>query len=336
LRSSDPADRRGAARWFAANAPDDGAEKGAVARSLAALLGELSPEMNGLALRGLKLWATRDCLPELVELARRQDRAGDGTLVAANISVLIDVLAQFPDESAAEAIALQLKRPEQRVKAAQALLKLGAVATGPVLGYLDDPDRDVRREARALAGALKVPSERQLEQALADLTGPRKASALVALRSLARLRPDEAGRTRASRALNTPLLGPDATIRAAALDAVLVWGTRENAGPLVKLLSDTRAENTERGLRTSERIVRALIAIGPGAQQEVAPLLKSPDGLLRRQACWALAEVGTSASVPALRDAGVAYLPVDAEFYELTKDAIATIAAREGRVEASS
>ena len=82
-----------------------------MAGPLAGLLGDLSPGVNGLALRGLKLWATKDCLPQVVEFARRQEKSGANKEAAANNSVLLDVLAQFPDETAAEAIALRLKDP---------------------------------------------------------------------------------------------------------------------------------------------------------------------------------------------------------------------------------
>jgi HEAT repeat protein len=329
LQSGDPEVRRGAAAWFAANAPDDEGEKGDVARSLAVLLGDLSPEVNGLALRGLKLWATRDCLPQVVGFAGRQQKAGGGKAAAANNSALIDVLAQFPDETAAEAIAPQLEDPGQRGKAAQALLKLGPVATGPVLQYLDHPDGGVRGEARDLCRALKVPADRQLGQVLADVADARKGRSRVALQYLARLRPDEAGRVKVSQALNAPLLDPDPAVRADALDAVRVWATRENTGTLLKLLGDVRGEQTEGGARTGDRIVQALISIGPGVQGAVVPLLKSPDGLLRRQACWALSEIGTDESVGPLHDAGRAYLTVDADFYGHTQGAIAKIEARQ-------
>jgi hypothetical protein len=326
LQSADPEERRGAVAWFAANAPTDG-EHGDVAQALAGLLDDLSPEVNGLALGALKLWATKDCLPQVVAFAQRQQKAGDGRAVA-NSSVLIDVLARFPDEAAAEAVALQLKDPDQRDKAAQALVKLGPVATTAVLQYLDHPDEGVRKAARTLCRMLNVSDARRLEQTLADVADTRKGRAHVALESLTRLRPDDASRVKVSQALNTPLLDPDPAIRAAALDAVRVWATRENTGALVKLLGDLAAEKTEGGRRGIAGVVQVLIEIGPDVQTEVTPLLKSPDGLLRRQACYILSEIGTSESVPPLDDAGKGYLRVDGEFYELTRRAIAKITAR--------
>jgi hypothetical protein len=72
-----------------------------------------------------------------------------------------------------------------------------------------------------------------------------------------------------------------------------------------------------------------LIALGPGAEEAVVPLLKSPDGLVRRQACWVLAEIGTAKSVPSLEAVGGAYVTVDPDFYRQTQAAVARMAARQ-------
>jgi HEAT repeat protein len=298
-----------------------------VAGALAGLLGDLSPQVNGLALRALELWATKECLPQLVAFAGRQDKAGDKE-AAANNSLLIDVLAQFPDESAAEAIALRLKDPGQRGKAAQALLKLGPVATGPVLKYLDHPDADVRKEARTLCRTLNVRAERQLEQILADVADARKPRSRTALEQLARLRPDEASRVKVSQALNNPLLDPDPGIRGDALDAVRVWATSENAATLLKLLGNLCGARNDDSARTVERISQTLISIGPGVQEAVIPLLMSPEMAVRGAACRILAEVGTDKSVPPLQDAGRAFLSADFAYYSFTQAAITKIAAR--------
>jgi len=328
LESNDPEEQRIAAEWFAGNPPNTDADKAGVAPLLAGLLGDLSPKANGLALRALKYWATRDCIPQVVDFARRLEKAGDTREVAANQSVLIDVLAQFPDASAAEAIALQLKHPGQRGKASQALLKIGPVASGVVLQYLNHPDEGVRKEAASLCRLLKIPIDQQLGQILADVADPRKVRSRTALQHLARLRPDEASRMMVSKALNAPLLDTDAGIRDDALDAVRVWATPENSGTLLKLLGSLHGESSESDARTGDRIARALVSIGSGVEEAVAPLLKSPDGLVRREACEILAEIGTETSVPALQAAGKAYIRIDANFYEQTQAAVARVKAR--------
>jgi hypothetical protein len=327
LLSNDPEARRGAAAWLAENPPQDDAQKGEVAGALAGLLDDLSPQVNGLALRALKLWATRDCLPQVVAFAARQEKATDKDAVANN-SPLIDVLAQVPDEGAAEVLALRLKDPAQRDKAAQALLKLGPVAVGPVLKYLDHPNADVRKEARTLCRTLNVPAARQVEQMLADVGDAHKPRSLTALQELARLRPDEASRVKVSRALNAPFLDADPTIRAAALDAVRAWGTTENTAALLKLLSNVCGVNNPDTARTVESISQTLISIGPGAEDAVIPLLRSSEPAVRGAACRVLADVGTAKSVEPLQDAGREFLSGDFGFYTFTQTAVAKIAAR--------
>ncbi|HEY1861920.1 MAG TPA: hypothetical protein VGG61_16280, partial [Gemmataceae bacterium] len=300
LESNDPQEQRVAAEWFADNPPDRDAEKDAVAGPLVGLLGDLSPETNGAALGGLKLWATKDSLPQVVEFARRLEKAGNTKEVEANKSALIDVLAQFPDTTAAEAIALQLKDPGLRDKAAQALVKLGPVASGTVLTYLNHPDENARKEAGSLCRLLNIPADRQLGQTLADVADTRKVRSRTALERLARLRPDEANRAEVSKGLNAPLLDTDAEIRDDALDAVRVWATPDNTATLLKLLGTLHGGPKERDGRTGEKVAQALISIGPGVEDSVVPLLKSSEGLARREACRILTEVGTEKSVQPL------------------------------------
>jgi HEAT repeat protein len=263
-----------------------------------------------------------------VDFARRQEKAAANPEAAGNKAALIDVLAQFPDATAAEAIALQLRDPAQRGNAAQALLKLGPVASGSVLGYVDDPDADVRNEARALSDALRIAPERQLEQTLADVANPNKERSRTALQHLAQLRPDEAHRMAVSRALNAPLLDPDQGMRDDALAAVQVWATPENTATLLQLLERPLGGRPGDSARVMARVGRALIAIGPAAEEPVVALLRSPAGLVRREACQVLAEIGTGRSVQPLNDAGRAFLTLDTDYYNATQLAIAKIQAR--------
>jgi hypothetical protein len=328
LLSNDPEARQGAAAWLAENPPEDDAAKAQVAGALSGLLGDLSPQVNGVALRALKLWATPDSLPSLLAYAGRVEKATDKQ-AAANNSLLMDVLAQFPDESAADAIALRLKDPGRRDKAAQALLKLGPVATGAVLKYLDHPNADVRKEARTLSRTLNAAAGRQLDQILADVADSHKPRSLAALTQLARLRPDEASRVKVSRALNAPLLDADPGIRDAALDAVRVWGTTENTTTLLKLLDNLCGVKSEDSARTVDRVSQTLISVGPVVEDGVIPLLRSPEPVVRGTAAHVLAEVGTSKSVQPLTNAGVDLLSADYAYYAFTQTAIAKIATRQ-------
>jgi hypothetical protein len=322
LQSNQADVQRGAALWFAENPPYSEQDKAPVARLLTRLLDDLSPKVDALALRALKLWATRDCLPQLLAFARREQKAGVGD------PVLIDVLAQFPDKAAAEAIALQLPRASERGKAVQALLKLGPVAGPAVLGYINHLDPAVRKEARSLARLLKIPAGRLLEQTLADLADSRAARSGTALRYLAGIQPDPASRARVSRALNASLLDRRPAVRAAALDAVAVWGTKENTATLLKVLGDftsggpgqaprimavlaslhdpAAATVLAQGLtdfRDRDVVSQALVTLGPAAEDAVIPFLRSADERAQMAACWILAEIGTHKSLAPLKEA---------------------------------
>jgi hypothetical protein len=325
LRSADPDARRGAAAWLAENAPDGADLQKEVSGVLADMLGDPTRGMDLLAIRALKLWATEDSLPKLAAFAKAGGRA------VACPPELIDVLARFPGDAAAQAIALQLEAPEGRDRAVKALLRMGATGSKAALPYLDHPDTAVRTAARQLAQKLDTPPTHRIDQALADLGDARKGRVRAALALLARLRPDEAARPRVSAALNAPLLDAAPDIRSAALDAVAVWGTKANTATLLKLLAqpriggrrDTRiiailgtlqdataAPTLAEGLTRPEELdaaVKALVAIGPGAEDAVTPYLRSISREARFAACWILGEIGTARSMPALDAAGTRF-----------------------------
>jgi HEAT repeat protein len=327
LRSNSPDARLSAAAWFAENAPDDERQQAAVARALTDLLDDLSPKVDALALHALRLWATPDCLPRLVAFARRDEKAG------ACPPELIDLLARFPDASAAEAVALQLKSPANRGLAAQALLKLGPVAARAVLQYVDYPDPAVQKEARGLARRLNVVTAPRLEQTLADIADARKPRARTALQTLAKLRPDEASRAKVAPALNAALLDPDPGVRDDALNAARVWASKANTAILLTLLAKFRtggaacdprvldilgslqdpaaAPALAAGLtrpRELDAAVKALIALGPAAEEAVLPYLQSTDRGAQYAACWVLGEIGTRKSLAPLETAGTTWL----------------------------
>jgi hypothetical protein len=323
LKSNDPDAQRSAAAWFADNAPENDAQRAKAAPLLAKLLDNLSSKMDVLALKALKLWATSDTLPQLTAYARREANAGRGD------QALLDALSKFADDAAGEAIALQLTNPALRTQAGQALLKLGPTALKYVLPYVDSADVNGQLEARRLTPLLNVPADRFYDQFLADLGGADKTRTRSALQYLASLRPDATNRARIATALNGPLLDADAMIRQDALNAIQVWGGRENTTALLTLLEsdpgapdaskvqlisilgalqDPKAATTlAEGLTHASLrpiVSRALIVFGSGAEDAVAPFLKSTDPEARYAACRILAEIGTAKSLPALESAG--------------------------------
>lgn len=336
-----------AAFWFAENPPANETQKAEAARPLANLLDSLSPQVGGQALQALKLWATRDCLPQLLNYARRQEKMAPGN------PVLIDVLAQFPDETVADAIARQLPNPTLRGRAVQALLKLGPVATQAVVRYIDYPDEAVAKDAQDICRLLNIAADRQIEQILADVADTDLSRSDAALRYLAQLRPNEASRAKVSGALNAPLLDPNPGIREDALNAVQVWGSKENTATLLKLLGDFRSGGLGRNPRllgilasfqdpaaapalaqglthAHERgvVSQALKSMGPGAEDAVIPFLESADEGARIEAARILAEIGTGKSLQPLQAAAERYF-ADGVFTGQAQLASQKIAARQ-------
>jgi hypothetical protein len=321
LNSNDPNVRQGAAVWLAENAPTEPGQQASVAKALTNQLDDLSDKVNGQALRALKLWATRDNLPQLIAFARRTEKTRTCT------PELIDVLARFPEESAADAIALQLKSPANRAHAVQGLLKLGPVANAAVLHFVDDHDPAVQKAARSVSRQLSSTTTAQVDQLLADVGSSSKSVACAALTKLSRLRPDADNRTKVSQALNAPLLDSDPVIAADALSAVRVWGTKANTVTLLKLLARPRTATTRdprviealgtlrdpaaapalaEGLNRPTELdatVKALVNLGSGAEDAVIPYLQSNDRGPRFAAVWILGEVGTTKSLDPIESA---------------------------------
>ena len=316
--------RRGAIGWFLENAPTDGAQKAEGAKLLGKLLVDQSPKVSNKVLHALKTWATKDCLPDLVEYARRDQKTAGGN------PELLEVLAHFPDPSAAEAMAFQLTNNNTRSKAAQAFLKLGPVADNAVLQYINDPDLAAQEgSARGLSRLLKrYPDARQLDQTLKDVADSRVSRSRAALHHLAKIRPDDASRAKVSKALNATLLEPTRGLSDESLNALIVWSSAENVDTLLKMLGPYDKSGMGRNARVIEFlgalkdpraaaalapglehgrersvVSKALKAIGAGSQNAVFPYLESFNEGTRIEACRILGEIGTDKSLDPMQKA---------------------------------
>lgn len=322
LKSPQPEIRRSAVVWFIENAPDSDSQKAQGAKLLGKLLLDQPPKVCGKVLHALKLWATRDCLADLAEYARRDQKNPAGN------SPLIELLARFPDPAAADAIAMQLPNPNTRAKAGQALLKLGNVSQSAVLQYLNFPDPAVQLETSSLARLLKISDQQQLDQTVADTASAQIPRSLTALHHLAQIRPDDANRTKVSKALNATLVDPTRGLSDESLEALRVWGTAENTDTLVKMLEPFGKSGMGRNVRVIEFLgalkdPRAAAALAPGlehgrerplistalkkigaaSQDAVIPYLDSVSEATRIEACRILGDVGTSKCLDALHKA---------------------------------
>jgi HEAT repeat protein len=308
------------------------------------LLDDPGADVRNQALRALMLWASKDSLPDLVEYARREQTAPGGS------PLLLDVLAQFPDPAAADAIALQLSNVHTRDQAGRALLKLGPAAVNTVLRHMDDPNECARTETRKLADLLNISADRLLQQAVADVSTSDIPRSVAALQYLAGSRLNEAYREQVSQALNGALLDPNDAIRENALDALRVWSSKENTPALLAILGNHGEANERRvtallgrlqdpaaarvlaqGLMFDDQriaTIRALEAIGPAAEDAVIPCLESQEREVRFAAVGILGDIGTGKSIQPLQTALDTFRATDFEYYQEASIALEMINAR--------
>jgi HEAT repeat protein len=321
LTSKDATVQRATLVWFTDNAPSEPTQRSQVAKILATFLDDTDGNIRTTALRALKLWVTKDCLAKLLEFAKREAQSPFGN------QPLIEVLEQIKDETAAQAIALQLPNFFQRANASRALLNMGPLASKAVLQYLNHPDFGVHGEARRLCPLLKVSSTDYLQQTLEDIQSEDAKRRQTALQYLAKVEPGERVRPKVAKALNAVLLDMDPTVRGEALNAVKVWGSKENTATLVKLLDINPQEKKPFGrdknvievlgmLKDPEAagplakgltnfferpaVSKALKDIGSAAEEAVIPYLQSQDGQARTESARILGDIGTKKSIEAM------------------------------------
>jgi hypothetical protein len=148
------------------------------------------------------------------------------------------------------------------------------------------------------------------------------------------------------------LLDPDTGIRDDALNAARVWASKANTATLLKLLGQLRtgalcdprvitllgslqdpaaapalAEGLTRPQPELDADVKALVALGPAAEEAVIPYLQSTIREARFAACWALGEIGTEKSVAPLEKAGNSFFG-DNDYNRATQIACEKIEAR--------
>jgi predicted Zn finger-like uncharacterized protein len=143
LESSD-ADTRRLAAEEVGKRPVDAGRQAKVAKALDGLLADKELRVRQAALRAEEKWATPDSVPSLVgalddNALRRQ---------------AITVLGKLKDERAAAPLALLLDRPGDRRSASRALQEIGPKAEAPVIQALSSTDKNTRREAVRILGAI--------------------------------------------------------------------------------------------------------------------------------------------------------------------------------------
>ncbi len=193
----------------------------------------------------------------------------------------------------------------------------------------------------------KVTGDATLDQALVDLEKGDSGVCLTAANKLVKIPPVPEHRALIAQKLAARATDPDANTRRSIIQALSVWGTTNEVPALIDSLNDMdfllRSQTLQiigkfRDERTLGPVSRcfadgvtrndackAFRDMGSMAENEVLPYLKSGDVSVRLDAVNVLKDIGTQASVPALK----AVLAMDNAFTNrAAKDALAAIANR--------
>jgi uncharacterized Tic20 family protein len=169
-----------------------------------------------------------------------------------------------------------------------------------------------------------------LDDALISLRAGEAARQMIAANWLVRANVDPARQAEVAKALERLLRDPDKNLELAAMKALVPWATSENVPAIIVVVQnddfnpqanemrhlgmDALARlKDERGVApVAQRMMsihdrssasKALQAMGPMAEKEVAKYLEDNDPGTQREACKILKVIGTKASIPALEAA---------------------------------
>jgi uncharacterized protein len=193
-----------------------------------------------------------------------------------------------------------------------------------------------------------------LDEALAAIKSGDSARQLLAVNWLARANVDAARQPEIAKALERLLTDPDKNLQNAAMKALVVWASTDNVPAIITVVQNEEfspqvIEARHLGMATLGRLKdergvapvaqrlsnihdrsfasKALIAMGPIAETEVAKNLENNDIGTQREACRILKAIGTKASIPALE---VASRSKNRQVAAAAKDALNTVKARGG------
>jgi HEAT repeat protein len=319
LKGPDFDSRKIVAMWLC-QTPVNEARRREVAEGLTLLLTDGRPDVRLAGLKALGIWGTSNDVPAMIRAV--DDDSNDVRQLA------MQTLVQLKDPRGVDAIAGRLTNFFDRDQATRALQDAGPAAEKAVVRYYHHKDREVRERARRLLKEYNTKLSVILEQTVVDLKSPENEMRVSCAEWFASQAPVEEDRKAVADALDKLLTDMDQGVRLAGMKALRKWATKDNvpalvevvkddaftiqAGELRKLAMQTLGElKDERGapivaarLRNffeREEAARALVAMGPIVEKYVILGLTEPDPVVRQLVCGILAEVGTKASVTALR-----------------------------------
>ncbi|MGE0713086.1 MAG: HEAT repeat domain-containing protein [Planctomycetota bacterium] len=214
---------------------------------------------------------------------------------AARRARAFDALATYTSDEAVAAVAERCRGMSAAVRRlwARYLGRVGSLAAmRDLVGLLDDPDAEVRQEARVALGGLRELNPERAEVLLRSLDdrSPRVRAFAAEALGLARLE-------RAVLPLIDRLRDPDTEVRLAVVEALRRANDPRAGRPLARLLSDPQEA-------VRYRVAHALGALGgktPRALQRVA--LEDPSPRVRLVAVWSAATLGGRAAMHVLTEA---------------------------------
>jgi predicted Zn finger-like uncharacterized protein len=318
---SDERNRRNAAFDYLANNAVVESERPAVSPALNDVLA--MSEVSDNAMRAVEKWAGADNVPALVKAIDDNNFPHRKRAMA--------LLGRLKDVRAAEPLAAKLVTGDRR-DAADALIALGPVGKPAVEKYATNPDKGTQREVdRILASYGTDTSGLGLTRLLTDLGSPDGGRRANAARTLATMKPDPAQAEKVIKALLKDVdEDMDKGIQELSVKAIAVWGTKDSAAPLIKIVENKekyaanvrhtamdvlarwKAEDAikaialnigpEGGDRTAAS--KALIAMGPDLGEKIEVIVKEGlsgnDKAVVLECVRILGAVGTKASVAPL------------------------------------
>jgi predicted Zn finger-like uncharacterized protein len=322
LESTDKTRQRSALDWLSATPPVP-AQTARTARAVEPLLADRG--LREPAMKTIVAWGSRANVPAVVKALTEPP---PGPFIEGFQKAGLQFLAQQKDERGVVAACAFLGSAFGHVDGEKALREMGPVAGKEVVRYMHHPDGGIRGRARKLLEEYKTPPDVLLTQTVADLKGTEAGRRKLAAEWLVQTRPDEGQRAAVASGLGQLLKDQDHGTQAAAVKALVVWGTKENVPGLLTFVEDGAFNphaNFMRGtamealgaikderavIPVARRLInfldrqaasKALKLMGPIAEPAVMTFLGSRDGGQRNEACRILAEIGTARSLPALQ-----------------------------------
>lgn len=234
LREGDAGRKRSAATWLARSplAPGQQAE---VAQALQAMVKDPDGSLRGPAMDALKVWATPDTVPTIIEvLANRPQGPPSQEQRAA-----LEILGKLQDERGAEPVARCLENFFTRGEAVKALQSIGTKAEKAVLKYAYHPDNGVRDSARNLLRGWNTQPGAILAQGIEELKSPDTSRRKAVLEVLNQSPVEDGQRAAVATAIEGLIGDMDRDLVDRAGQALVLWATREHVPGLARFLDVT-------------------------------------------------------------------------------------------------